>query len=43
MERPVPDDIPHHLPLKVWKCQGEVAIEFLTKIFNKIFANETMP
>ncbi|KAF7644203.1 hypothetical protein LDENG_00226100 [Lucifuga dentata] len=27
-----PDDI----PVEVWKCLGEVAVEFLTRLFNEI-------
>ena len=27
-----PDDIPIH----VWKCQGEVRIQWLTRIFNRV-------
>ena len=31
-----PDDI----PVEVWKCLGEVVVEFLTGTFNKILASE---
>ncbi|KAK2910488.1 hypothetical protein Q8A73_008203 [Channa argus] len=34
-----PDDI----PVEVWKCLGEVAVEFLTSLFNKILESERMP
>ncbi|GLD48595.1 uncharacterized protein AKAME5_000254900 [Lates japonicus] len=34
-----PDDI----PVEVWKCLGEVAVEFLTRTFNKILESERMP
>ncbi|RXN38888.1 Retrovirus-related Pol poly LINE-1 [Labeo rohita] len=34
-----PDDI----PVEVWKCLGEVAVEFLTSLFNKILDSETIP
>ncbi|XP_061541504.1 uncharacterized protein LOC133407527, partial [Phycodurus eques] len=34
-----PDDI----PVEVWKHLGEVAVEFLTSLFNRILAHEKMP
>ena len=34
-----PDDI----PVEVWKCLGEVAVEFLTGLFNRILDSEKMP
>ncbi|KAK2902094.1 hypothetical protein Q8A73_011840 [Channa argus] len=34
-----PDDI----PVEVWKCLGEVAVEFLSSLFNKILESERMP
>ncbi|KAK3564447.1 hypothetical protein QTP86_020386 [Hemibagrus guttatus] len=34
-----PDDI----PVEVWKCLGEAAVEFLTSLFNKVLENEKMP
>ncbi|KAF7655639.1 hypothetical protein LDENG_00052670, partial [Lucifuga dentata] len=34
-----PDDI----PVEVWKCLGEVAVEFLTRLFNEILESERMP
>ena len=27
---------PDELPVEVWKCMGEMEIEFLTKLFNKL-------
>ncbi|KAK3546639.1 hypothetical protein QTP70_031433, partial [Hemibagrus guttatus] len=34
-----PDDI----PVEVWKCLGEAAVEFLTSLFNRVLENERMP
>uniref|UniRef100_A0A3B3BTI6 ribonuclease H n=1 Tax=Oryzias melastigma TaxID=30732 RepID=A0A3B3BTI6_ORYME len=34
-----PDDI----PVEVWKCLGEMAVEFLTGLFNRILGGEKMP
>ncbi|KAK3560232.1 hypothetical protein QTP86_002181 [Hemibagrus guttatus] len=34
-----PDDI----PVEVWKCLGEVAVEFLTSLFNRVLESERMP
>ena len=34
-----PDDI----PVEVWKCLGEAAVEFLTRLFNRILDSEKMP
>ncbi|MCJ8738184.1 hypothetical protein PDJAM_G00032500 [Pangasius djambal] len=34
-----PDDI----PVEVWKCLGEAAVEFLTSLFNRILESEKMP
>ena len=34
-----PDDI----PVEVWKCLGEVALEFLTKLYNRTMESERMP
>ncbi|KAK3535513.1 hypothetical protein QTP70_016936 [Hemibagrus guttatus] len=34
-----PDDI----PVKVWKCLGEAAVEFLASLFNKVLESERMP
>ncbi|KAK3566642.1 hypothetical protein QTP86_001843 [Hemibagrus guttatus] len=34
-----PDDI----PVEVWKCLGEAAVEFLASLFNRVLENERMP
>ncbi|KAK3545526.1 hypothetical protein QTP70_008037 [Hemibagrus guttatus] len=34
-----PDDI----PVEVWKCLGEAAVEFLTSLFNRVLDSEKMP
>ena len=34
-----PDDI----PMEAWKCLGEVAVHFLTGLFNRILDIERMP
>ncbi|KAI5614578.1 hypothetical protein C0J50_8916, partial [Silurus asotus] len=34
-----PDDI----PVEAWRCLGEMAVEFLTRLFNKILEVERMP
>ena len=34
-----PDDI----PVEVWKCLGEIALEFLTKLYNRTMESERMP
>ena len=34
-----PDDI----PVEAWKCLGELAVDFLTRLFNKILEDERMP
>ena len=34
-----PDDI----PVEAWKCLGELAIDFLTRLFNQILEDERMP
>ena len=34
-----PDDI----PVEVWKCLGEIALEFLTKLYNITMESERMP
>ncbi|KAK3518100.1 hypothetical protein QTP70_033322 [Hemibagrus guttatus] len=34
-----PDDI----PVEVWKCLGEAAVEFLTSLFNRVLETERMP
>ena len=34
-----PDDI----PVEVWKCLGEIALEFLTKLYNRTMESERIP
>ncbi|KAK3526810.1 hypothetical protein QTP70_033548 [Hemibagrus guttatus] len=34
-----PDDI----PVEVWKCLGEAAVEFLNSLFNRVLESERMP
>ncbi|KAJ8347031.1 hypothetical protein SKAU_G00284320 [Synaphobranchus kaupii] len=34
-----PDDI----PVETWRCLGEMAVAFLTRLFNNILESETMP
>ncbi|KAK3528597.1 hypothetical protein QTP70_005008 [Hemibagrus guttatus] len=34
-----PDDI----PVEVWKCLGEAAVEFLTRLFNRVLESERIP
>ena len=34
-----PDDI----PVEVWKCLGEIALKFLTKLYNRTMESERMP
>ncbi|KAK3538041.1 hypothetical protein QTP70_027394 [Hemibagrus guttatus] len=34
-----PDDI----PVEVWKCLGEAAVEFLASVFNRVLESERMP
>ena len=34
-----PDDI----PVEVWKCLGEIALEFLTKLYTRTMESERMP
>ena len=34
-----PDDI----PVEVWKCLGETALEFLTKLYNRTMESKRMP
>ena len=31
------------LPVEVWKCMGEMGIEFLTRLFNRLLMGERMP
>ena len=34
---------PDELPVEVWKCMGEMGIEFLTRLFNRLLMGEQMP
>ena len=34
---------PDQIPVEVWKCLGEEALEWLTKLFNVIFRTAKMP
>ena len=34
---------PDGIPIEVWKCLGEVGIEWLTTLFNKIWQTQRMP
>lgn len=34
---------PDDKPVEVWKCLGEVAVEFLFRSFNKMLKTEKMP
>ena len=34
---------PDELPVEVWKCMGEMGIEFLTKLFKRLLMGERMP
>ena len=34
---------PDELPVEVWKCMGEMEIEFLTRLSNKLLVDEQMP
>ena len=34
---------PGQLPVEVWKCMEEMGIEFLTRLFKKLFVGEHMP
>ena len=34
---------PDELLVEVWKCMGEMGIEFLTRLFNKLLVGERMP
>ena len=33
---------PDELPVEVWKCMGEIGIEFLTRLFNRLLMGERM-
>ncbi|KAK3573071.1 hypothetical protein QTP86_012282 [Hemibagrus guttatus] len=34
---------PEDIPVEVWKCLGEAAVEFLTSLFNRVLESERMP
>ena len=34
---------PDDMPVEAWRCLGELAIDFLTRLFNKILEDERMP
>ena len=34
---------PDGIPVEVWKCLGEIALEFLTKLYNRTMESERMP
>ena len=34
---------PDKLLIEVWKCMGEMGIEFLTRLFNRLLMGERMP
>ena len=34
---------PDELPVKVWKCMGEMGIKFLTRLFNRLLMGKRMP
>ncbi|KAK3552014.1 hypothetical protein QTP70_031598, partial [Hemibagrus guttatus] len=34
---------PDYIPVEVWKCLGEAAVEFLTSLFNRVLESERMP
>ena len=34
---------PDGIPIKVWRCLGDIAIVWLTKMFNNIFQSNKMP
>ncbi|KAK9127965.1 hypothetical protein Syun_016762 [Stephania yunnanensis] len=34
---------PDEIPIKVWKCLGEIGLTWLTKLFNKILKSKRMP
>ena len=34
---------PGDIPVEVWKCLGEIALEFLTKLYNRTMESERMP
>ncbi|KAK3512337.1 hypothetical protein QTP70_005806 [Hemibagrus guttatus] len=34
---------PDNIPVEVWKCLGEAAVEFLASLFNRVLESERMP
>ena len=34
---------PDELPVEVWKCMGEMGIQFLTRLFNRLLMVEQIP
>ena len=34
---------PDKIPVEAWKCLGEAAVDFLTRLFNKILKSGEMP
>jgi hypothetical protein len=34
---------PDGIPIKVWRCLGDLAIVWLTKLFNNIYRSNKMP
>ena len=34
---------PDDLPIEVWRCMGEVGVQWLTRLFNRIFETKKMP
>ncbi|KAK3515912.1 hypothetical protein QTP86_004938, partial [Hemibagrus guttatus] len=34
---------PDNIPVEVWKCLGEAAVEFLTSLFTRVLESERMP
>ena len=34
---------PDELPVEFWKCMGEMGIDFLTRLFNRLSMGERMP
>jgi len=34
---------PDDLPIEVWRCIGEVGVQWLTRLFNRIFETRKMP
>ena len=34
---------PDYIPVELWRCLGEVAIDFLTGLFNRILYTDKIP